>query len=103
MLPYQDGLNERFWSKGVREPLEEGKRIAINNLSDLIGKDTIVSSAGSCFAQNIGKHLIEGHYSFLQTELCTDPFQSFGLGNIYTTRQLYQWLEFCNSNRICNN
>lgn len=100
MLPYQDGLNERFWSKGVRAPLEEGQRIAIHNLSDIIDKGTLVSSAGSCFAQNIGKNLLERNYSFLQTKFCTNPFQSFGLGNIYTTRQLYQWLEFCNNNRI---
>ena len=100
MLPYQDGLKERFWSTGVREPLEEGKTIAIHNLFEIIDENTTVSSAGSCFAQNIGKHLIKENYSFLQTKLCNDPFQSFGLGNIYTTRQLYQWLEFCNSNRI---
>ena len=56
MLPYQDGLKERFWSTGVREPLEEGKTIAIHNLFEIIDENTIVSSAGSCFAQNIGKH-----------------------------------------------
>ena len=95
MLPYEDGLNERFWSKGVREPLEKDHSIAIYSLSNLIDKNTYVSSAGSCFAQNIGKNLLNKNYSFLQSKHCTNPFQSFGLGNIYTTRQLYQWLEFC--------
>ena len=74
MLPYADGLNERFWSKGVREPLEKDHRTAIYSLSNIIDKNTYVSSAGSCFAQNIGKNLLNKNYSFLQSKHCTNPF-----------------------------
>lgn len=98
-LPYEDGNKNRFWSQAVRSSLENNQNIAIENLLDFIDEDSVVSSAGSCFAQHIGNNLINRNYSFLLSKFTEDRLESFGLGNIYTTKQLRQWLEFCNRQR----
>lgn len=98
-LPYEDGNKNRFWSQAVKSPLENNQNIAIENLLDFIDEDSVVSSAGSCFAQHIGNNLINRKFSFLLSKFSEDRLESFGLGNIYTTKQLRQWLEFCNRQR----
>ena len=99
MLPYLDGKKESFWSSGVRASLENYQKVSIDNLFYLIKRDTTVSAAGSCFAQHIGKNLLKRKYKFILSQYSKNKFQSFGLGNIYTARQLRQWLEFCNKTR----
>lgn len=99
ILPYEDGNKNRFWSQAVKSPLENNQNIAIENLLDFIDEDSVVSSAGSCFAQHIGKNLINRKFSFLLSKFSDYRLESFGLGNIYTTKQLRQWLEFCNRQR----
>ena len=98
-LPYEDGNKNRFWSAAVRSSLENNQNIAFENLLDFIDEDSAVSSAGSCFAQHIGNNLINRKFNFLLSKFSDDRLESFGLGNIYTTKQLRQWLEFCNRQR----
>lgn len=98
-LPYEDGNKNRFWSQAVKSPLENNQNFPIENLLDFIDEDSVVSSAGSCFAQYIGNNLINRKFSFLLSKFSDDRLESFGLGNIYTTKQLRQWLEFCNRQR----
>lgn len=84
-LPYQDSNKNRFWSQAVKSPLENNQNIAIENLLDFIDEDSVVSSAGSCFAQHIGNNLINRKFTFLLSKFSDDRLESFGLGNIYTT------------------
>ena len=41
-----------------------------------------------------GADMVERDYKFLVSTLSGDRTESFGLGNIYTTRQMKQWIEF---------
>ncbi len=64
--------------------------------------DRKIATAGSCFAQHIGRHLRSKGFDYLDTEppppkLALDVAQSFGYGvysarygNVYTARQLLQ-------------
>ena len=92
--PYHDGSSFRFWASGVKQKLEQVQNFEINKLTDIITAGSTICSAGSCFAQHIGKHLIDRDYKFLVSTLSGDRTESFGLGNIYTTRQMKQWIEF---------
>ena len=97
--PYDDGSVTRFWSSGVRTPLEKNFNLGIDNLLGLIDRNTVVCAAGSCFAQHIGKNLVKRKFKFLISEFAEGRQESFGLGNIYTTRQMKQWLEFCSGGK----
>lgn len=97
--PYKDGKASRFWSTAIKDPLTKNVNFDLDNLRSVINDDAIICSAGSCFAQHIGKNLIDRNYKYLLSSFCGGRTESFGLGNIYTTRQLRQWLEFCLDNR----
>jgi len=97
--PYTLAQSYHFWSSGVKKPFTENQNLDLNNLLELIRAETIVCAAGSCFSQNIGKELLARDYEFLVSKFSQGRIESFGLGNVYTTQQLEQWLEFCLSNR----
>lgn len=103
LIPYKDGRALRFWSTAVREPLENNKNFEIESLLQFMNEATIVCSAGSCFAQHIGKNLIKRQFKFLLSKFSEDRLESFGFGNVYTTRQLRQWLEFSMKDLIWSN
>ena len=94
-VPYKDGKLSSFWSTGVRVPLQKNIRFDIDSILKIIDKDSIICAAGSCFAQHIGKNLIKRKYNFLTSEFNENRTESFGFGNIYTTKQMLHWLEFC--------
>ena len=105
MHPYKDLLPDSFWRTAVADinPLEiEGLWKPKLSLTP----DDAVVTAGSCFAQHIGKALVKNGYSWLDAEPA--PAQasaelrrkfnygifSFRTGNIYTTSLLLQWCEW---------
>ena len=92
--PYQSQPIESFWSSAVREPQETNTLMAIEPLTSILSKETIVCSAGSCFAQYIGKELYSRGFDYIKSALSGERIESFGFGNIYTSRHMSQWLEF---------
>ncbi len=102
--PYADLPARAFWRSGVLEA-------DISDFADLyrpvqpIDRDTAIATAGSCFAQHIGRALRQAGCAVLDAEpapqvMPDDIAHRFGYrlfsgryGNIYTARQLRQLLE----------
>src|ERR1700692_694276 len=99
--PYRTYPDTSFWSRAV-----SGRDVAtlhpIANAPFKIAPHMKVSTAGSCFAQNIARYLKERNYIYLVTE-DVPPFvpdsvarrYNYGIfsarfGNVYTARQLLQ-------------
>lgn len=99
--PYQDLSPSHFWGRAIAKstalvPEELYKR------KWPIGKGEKIATAGSCFAQHIGRHLKRNGFHVLDMEppplgLTLEEQKKFGFsmysaryGNIYTTRQLLQ-------------
>lgn len=99
--PYQGLTSSSFWSSAVTN--------STSLVSDglflkkwPIGKDEKIATAGSCFAQHIGRNLKRNGFNVLDMEpgplgLTLEDQIKFGFslysaryGNIYTTRQLLQ-------------
>ncbi len=105
MTPY-DGLPaDRFWRLAVAEraPLQiEG----LWTPKVPIARSDRIATAGSCFAQHIGRALAARGYHWLDAEPAPARLPeaqrsrfhygtfSFRTGNIYTTNMLAQWLEW---------
>lgn len=99
--PYQNLPKESFWSSAVAG----STALVPESLYDKkwpIHKDDRIATAGSCFAQHIGRHMKGKGFQVLDLEpsplhLPTDQQARFGysiysarFGNIYTIRQLLQ-------------
>ena len=100
--PYRSQPARAFWKRTIsdRHPLDIAdwyqKRFDLT--------DRRIATAGSCFAQHIGRHLRTQGFAYLDTEprpeaLAPEVAQSFGYGvysarygNVYTSRQLLQLL-----------
>jgi hypothetical protein len=97
--PYRPLPDRAFWRRAVAEP-----GVATDPVGALppINPATRIATAGSCFAQNIARHLAASGYHFLVTEPAHPivPAEAaraagYGLfsartGNIYTSLQLLQ-------------
>lgn len=92
--PYQNFPETQFWSSGVKVPVSSHNLLTIDTLIKSIGKNDLIVSGGSCFAQYIGQELIIRGFHYLRSQLSGERTESFGIGNIYTIAQLKQWLEF---------
>jgi len=105
MTPYDDLPPSSFWRPAVaeREPLQiEGLWTPKFRIAR---RDRIVT-AGSCFAQHIGRALAARGYGWMDAEPAPDRLPealhgrfhygtfSFRTGNIYTTNMLAQWLDW---------
>lgn len=103
--PYADLGPEAYWKTGVAEPGAHGLSGLWTPKFPIRPGDRIVT-AGSCFAQHIGRALAERGYGWTDCEPAP-PFLrgeearrfgygvfSFRTGNIYTPAMLEQWLEF---------
>ncbi|QUJ76799.1 GSCFA domain-containing protein [Sulfitobacter albidus] len=103
MHPYEDLRATAFWKPGVAEP--EGGEIADLWIPRFeIHRGDAIVTAGSCFAQNLGRALRNNNMNWLVTE--TPPkglprslhaangygLFSFRTGNIYSPVLLHQWL-----------
>lgn len=92
LTPYSEQAEQYFWKTGVAK-IDLGKVPfqSIHNL--LISKDhSSISSVGSCFAQHVGKWMIENNYPFNRSKLDSRQISSFAFGNVYTPRCFLQWL-----------
>ncbi len=98
--PYEKAAASRFWSTGVKDRINRDLNFDLPSLLDAIEDDSVISAAGSCFAQHIGQQLKKREFKFLTSAFSADRVESFGLGNIYTTKQMRQWLEFCLGERV---
>lgn len=98
--PYSSLPLKSFWGKSVRDK----HYYELENLSHPIDikKSDKIATAGSCFAQHIGRHLQSSGFNYLDMEpkpefIDIAQAKRFGYqiyscryGNIYTTRQLLQ-------------
>jgi len=103
MNPYQDLPARSFWRAAVAEP-------AVHEIGEVwqpkfvIEQDAPVITAGSCFAAEIGRRLIEHGMNWYDAELPPPGLSSqerharhyrefsFRTGNIYTAAILKQWV-----------
>ncbi|WCL53207.1 GSCFA domain-containing protein [Gimibacter soli] len=91
--PYQSLGPSKFWRSGVAE-IEQGK-----SFPDIwcpkypVGEQSGFITAGSCFAQHVGKWLTSNGFRFSPSRLAPAFNFSFALGNIYTPALMRQWLE----------
>ncbi len=101
--PYEDLPERAFW----RPAITEKHALEISSLwtpkHELLPSNT-VATAGSCFAQHIGRALLNRGYNWFDAEPAPDLFNeqtrkdfnygvfSFRTGNIYTAGALRQWI-----------
>ncbi len=101
--PYRSLPSRSFWRTAVAEPAAE----EIGDLwqpTFMIGQDDPILTAGSCFARNIGRSLLEAGMNWYNAEPPPPGLTaaersarhygefSFRTGNIYTAAMLRQWL-----------
>lgn len=101
--PYESLPPQAFWRSAVAEQDALDIRGLWSPKFDITEKTPIVT-AGSCFAQHIGRALRERDYNWIDGEAAPGSADlqkafhygtfSFRTGNIYTTRMLAQWVEW---------
>ncbi len=101
--PYQHLPGNAFWRSGVADTAAEKIR-RLWQPGFEINRDMAIVTAGSCFAQHIGRALKERGYLWYDAEPAPGPEAlrrafyygvfSFRTGNIYTTRMLRQWFDW---------
>lgn len=109
--PYSDLPANRYWRRSAGSWLE-GDYSALYTPKFNVSRDMRIATAGSCFAQHIGRNFRERGYAYLDLEpapgLLPDamhPKFGYGVftcryGNVYTSRQLVQLIQRAhNSNR----
>jgi hypothetical protein len=103
--PYQDLDPSRFWASGVarHNPLEIS---GLWHPKAPLPKSARVATFGSCFAQHIGRALVERGYNWFDAEPAPERMapatrSRFGYGvfsartgNIYTPTLLLQWVKW---------
>ena len=102
--PYKKLPKRSYWRTGVKKSGGERPSEIYKKKWDITPDDKI-ATAGSCFAQHIGKHLRANGFCLMDVEpapigLAAEKLNQFGYniysaryGNIYTTRQLLQLSE----------
>jgi hypothetical protein len=99
--PYKNLPSSRFWSSGV---VRSGVTVPVDLYKKKwpISQDEKIATAGSCFAQHIGRNLKKNGFQVMDVELPPQGLKPedqarFGYsiysaryGNIYTTHQLLQ-------------
>lgn len=101
--PYEALPKTAFWRTGVADV----SPFSISGLwkpKHSLGKRQKIVTAGSCFAQHIGKALAQNGYAWFNAETAPEAFDdalakeynygvfSFRTGNIYTATALKQWV-----------
>ena len=93
--PYRLKGPDQFWRTGMATP-PPGEIMPIRAKRFTLPPGTVLSTAGSCFAQNVALHLrANPAVRVLETEPVgpDQPRFSALYGNIYTVRQLVQLLD----------
>jgi hypothetical protein len=103
--PYESLPPNAFWRTGVAD----NSPFSISDLwvpRHTLGKKMKIATAGSCFAQHIGRALAANGYHWFDAEPAPDKVDpavakrfnygifSFRTGNIYTTAALLQWIKW---------
>ncbi|WP_299695142.1 GSCFA domain-containing protein [uncultured Tateyamaria sp.] len=108
--PYEELGPEAFWKTAVAEPGPFGLSGLWSPKFPIRPRQKIVT-AGSCFAQHIGRALADRGYGWIDCEPAPPFMQteharshgygvfSFRTGNIYTPAMLLQWLELAYEQR----
>jgi len=106
MNPYQLLAPRSFWRSAVAQQTVAGMSELWLPQFDIERDDAIVT-AGSCFAQHIGRALVERGMNWVDSEPAPAGLSeaerkarhygvfSFRTGNLYTPAMLRQWLEWC--------
>ncbi|QXI25599.1 GSCFA domain-containing protein [Pseudomonas vanderleydeniana] len=106
MNPYQFLSPRSFWRSAVAQQTVQGMSELWQPQFDIERDDAIVT-AGSCFAQHIGRALVERGMNWIDSEPAPIGLSeaeckarhygvfSFRTGNLYTPAMLRQWLEWC--------
>jgi hypothetical protein len=100
--PYKSMPDYAFWSRSVARPVAEEVDPVVSHKFRITRNDR-VATAGSCFAQHIGRELRRAGFHYFVTEKVHPAFEeasegfNYGtftarFGNIYTARQLLQLL-----------
>ena len=109
--PYSNLEDRAFWRSGVAE-VENYPPYDIYRAKFPISKKDQILTAGSCFAQHVGRALLENDFSVIDTEpmpnRCPKDLQHaycYGLysaryGNIYSVRQFLQLIQEAYSMRF---
>ncbi len=98
--PYADLPDERFWRRAV-EQVDPATLDPVLTSAWRISPTDRVATAGSCFAQNIARHLRQHGFNYMVVDAGRPPSpeaareRGFGVysaryGNVYTSRQLVQ-------------
>ena len=97
--PYQGRPDHTFWKRSV-SALDEADVDPVVGAPFRVGRNDLVATAGSCFAQHISRSLTGLGYRYLITETAPGDGEDEGygvfparFGNIYTARQLLQTFE----------
>lgn len=110
--PYENLPDDRFWKTAVasRDPVEIA---GLWRPKFPLSRNDGVATAGSCFAQHIGRALVERGYSWIDAEPAPNALTaasrkrfnyglfSFRTGNIYTAAQLRQWMSWALGKKRC--
>lgn len=89
--PYPRHRKDIFWRTAVAD-IQVGRDLFRDLVTGLpVSQDSKIVSAGSCFAQHIGKWLEGNGFQFLRSRVNSHQVSSFAFGNIYTVRSLVQW------------
>mgnify|MGYP000703917205 CR=1 FL=1 len=101
--PYDSAPERAFWRRAVSS--KDAKTLLIGNPPTWLDRTTRIVTAGSCFAQHIGRHLRSEGFLLIDAEPAPSVvprplWEQFGYGlysarygNIYSARQLLQLLE----------
>jgi len=99
--PYSNLPDHQHWRQAI-EQLPPGDVDPVVSSTLRIGRRTAIATAGSCFAQNISRSLVNKGYNYLVTESAPESMApaeaaqlNYGIfsaryGNVYTARQLDQ-------------
>ncbi len=102
--PYMRRPPHAFWSRAVARPAPQDVRPG-PRITPVIGRDTRVATAGSCFAQHVARAMVADGLNYYVAEPApegmsgeTAQARGYGLfsaryGNIYSTRQLLQLIQ----------
>ncbi|MGI2172338.1 GSCFA domain-containing protein [Shewanella sp. MF05960] len=97
LSPYELQKQQHFWKTGVAQVNLGTEQFELLSNLAIDCKKGAIASIGSCFAQHVGKWLINNNYPFIQSKLDSTQVSSFALGNIYTPRCFLQWLKLDNN------
>ncbi len=93
MNPYQSLDADKFWRTGVADKAFADLYDGMWRPKFSITQSSSIVTAGSCFAQHVGKWLTRNGYQWVQSEQTDGANFSFATGNIYTPALLRQWVE----------